>query len=160
MKRILNISLGALLLSVPMFAYAFQPGLYITAAIGPTVDYVSNEFTTDETAYHASFGYQFTEVAAVESGYTLHQPAGLDNLHTHYLALKLILPLQDIVALYAKAGAGRLYMSGYDKYLPFVGIGMDFNLGPNVAITALAQGFPSDNQGIGFVGGGLTYRLF
>ncbi len=113
-------------------------------------------------AFMGGVGYRINQYFAVEGGYLrLPSPSLKTNLlpplkgkigmNSIYLAAKGIYPINNQFDVFAKAGAAVLLPSSSiklegtstnislknsHKVLPFVGAGVDYNITPNIAVTA------------------------
>lgn len=125
-----------------------------------------NDFTTfkrNSIVWNATLGYQFNSYFALEAGYTKYsnvKASGSNDffstwnttakLSSYNLALKVMYPVASNFDVFAKAGAAWMHynqtatMAGVDqtfttkfnKITPLVGLGMDYYLTNNLAVTA------------------------
>lgn len=153
--------------------YALANGFYLDLLAGQSEvkSDVDNEgvFKGDDLSLGLQFGYQFLPFLAVEAGYTDHGEASKKAFVGNYkadtqvanLGLKFILPIGDVVRLYARGGVGwweneysytvaGVTVSDDDKGNDFyVGLGAHFNVNDFVylGIEANHMKFDTDVNG-------------
>ncbi len=158
---------------------ASASGAYITAGLGYGVTDLNKTaphgLKDYGIAWLAGAGYQFNANLALEGGYInmahIKYRGVSINPHALYLAGKGIIPVSQRWDIFAKAGAaytsfsasagGFTVTSGEHKIVPLFGIGTDYYLTNNLAITVQGlttlkeSGFPATYMGTA----GLTYKF-
>lgn len=153
------------------------PGFYATGTFGYGKTDLSDGDITKNTGFlwNAAGGYRFNKYFGTEAGYLSLPNVKIKNRKVKpsafYAALKAIYPFNDAFDVFAKAGVGYTSVSlngaslnGISKhrFIPLFGLGLDYNLGPNLALTV--QGITTLKSGHSFpatYGGlvGLTYTF-
>ena len=129
-------------------------GVYVNGSIGAgnlsTKD--NSDIKRGHFVWSADAGYQFNQYIAAELGYislpTLKDRTTKVKLNSSaiYLAAKGILPINEKVDVFGKAGVARrtegvefkdgtTISSGKDKYSPLLAVGADYNLTSKLAVT-------------------------
>lgn len=160
-------------------------GFYLGAGAGYGLTDTENfpGIHRDGFAFNVDGGYRFNRYVAAEAGYLYFPRVKIDfddvNSTVHssavYIAGKGILPINDSFDVFAKAGAGLTFTSAsadasgltitasshQHPIIPIYGVGADYNINQNLAITVQGigtigvQDFPSTYMGTA----GLTYTF-
>lgn len=161
----------------PRIYNSFLTGFYATGTFGYGKTDLNGNDITKNTGFlwNAAGGYRFNKYLATEGGYLSLPNVKVSNHRVkptaYYAALKGIYPVNREFDVFGKVGVARTSISSKSanisglskhKFIPLFGIGGDYNLGSNLAITV--QGLTTLKTGHSFpstYGGliGLTYTF-
>jgi|GEM_PF-3076073 len=159
-------------------SYQAQPNtsnvnMYIGANIGflkvATIDSALNSLQSKfPLTYSAYLGYIVSNHLALEAGYGYSTIDSNDQatFNFPYLAARLTLPLGSKVDLYTKLGGSYVGVTSKTQpdanthgFIPYLGLGADFNILPNVALNIDAAGPSIGVVGLYAISGGIIFKF-
>jgi|SRR5687767_11138706 len=133
-------------------------GFYIGADVGQT-----DVGSDDDIGFKLFGGYQFHRNIAAELGYgLLYDKGGVDLTSLEALAVG-IFPIANQISFLAKLGIARLEAdgpggSGDETELTY-GIGLQYDVTPNIGVRLHWQRYNTDPDDIDFIGLGALFRF-